>query len=377
MSRYNSDNSGSSSGNSGDYEDDITLKLQEYAAVRLTPKQDGLKYSQHDQYGTSLICNFEDTEVVDGIIFQRDDKEKTWKVFSADKFFNLNPEDGLVYENVDDGEYSGQMSAQDVLDHPRVEGFSENFGGEDYFYTPVAAIIEEAGDIATNDDLDVETTDEPAVSVGDTSMLLGNKPWVRTFAKKVTSAGEAAIADDDTLEDNPKYDSHDWLATEDPTFRDKLVGRELELWVTEETTEWEDGETTTYTFPNVLDVKTKNHIQIDNGSDDGGDSESDSGKAAATDGGTKTESGSTSTASPQSTESPDNSGNSNDSANNSDDSSGLPDGVPDKLDDLIDYMARNGKTDPDQLRDFAADEVDDPDEIDWEAASEVAEGRAE
>jgi hypothetical protein len=375
MSRYNGNNGGSNGGNNdGDY-DDTTVKLQKYAALRLEPT--GVNANSHQQYGTSFIANFDATEVIDGIVFQREDKPGTWKVFSAGKFFNLNPEDGLVYENFseDDG-YSGEMSAQDILDHPRVAGFSESFGGTDYFYTPVGVVIEEAGDIATNDNVEVETTDEPAIEVGESSMLLSNKSWVRTLAKKLTTEGDDIINDNgksgDERGDNPKYDNHEWLSTENPSLRSELEDRTLELWVTEETNEWEDGEETTYTVPNLMDVKTGNFVTIDNGIGDSDTDASgaDSDKAAATDGGTVTDSGSDSTgaASTESTDEP---------AMAADDKGGLPADVPDKLDDLIDYMARNGETTPDEIRSFAEDEVENPDDIDWEAAANEANQRAE
>lgn len=380
MSRYNSNNGGSSNGNSSsddsNYDDQTTLKLQDYAAVRLTP--DRANMSSHDQYGTSFIVNYEDAEIVDGIVFQREDKPDTWKVFSAGKFFNLNPADGLVYENHDSDGYSGEMSADDILSHPRVAGFSENFGGTDYFYTPVGVVIEEAGDISINTDVGVSTTDEPAIEVGEASMLLGNKPWVRTFAKKLTEAGDAIVADDGTYgddADNPKYDPHQWLDSDEPTLRDDIQGRSVELWVTEETTEWDDGSTTTYTSPNVMDVKTGNFVEIDNGVDEGAsaDTESSDEEAAATDGGTTadTTSDTTDTASPETTDEP--------STPSDDDAigNGLPADVPEKLNDLIDYMARNGQTSADEMRAFAEDEVDDPDNIDWSAAANEANQRAD
>jgi hypothetical protein len=379
MSRYNSNN-GSSNGNSSsddsNYDDQTTLKLQDYAAVRLTPTN--ANASSHDQYGTSFIVNYEGAEILDGIVFQREDKPGTWKVFSAGKFFHLNPADGLVYENHDDSGYTGEMSADDILGHPRVAGFSENFGGTDYFYQPVGVVIEEASDISVNSDLDVDTTDEPAIEVGDASMLEGNKPWVRTYAKKLTETGDSIINDDGTFgddSDNPKYDAHQWLDAESPELRDDVEGRTIELWVTEETTEWDDGTTTTYTTPNVMDVKTGNFVEIDNGVDEGAsaNTESSDDEAAATDGGTTadTTSDTTDTASPETTDEP--------STPSDDDAvgNGMPADVPEKLNDLIDYMARNGETTADEMRAFAEDEVENPDEIDWEAAANEANQRAE
>ena len=376
MSRYSGSNGGSNGGNNSDDYDDITVKLQKYAALRLEPT--GVNANSHQQYGTSFIANFDATEVIDGIVFQREDRPETWKVFSAGKFFNLNPEDGLVYESFsEESGYSGEMSAQDILGHPRVAGFSENFGGTDYFYEPVGVVIEEAGDIATNDSLDVETTDEPTIEVGGSSMLLSNKSWVRTFAKKMAAEGDSIISDDNGQygEDvaNPKFDAHEWLASEDPTLRDQLEGRTLELWITEDSMEVGDSdEEQTYTVPNLMDVKTGNFVTIDNGVNDGGDvsADADSDKAAATDGGTVSESTSDSTT--ESTESP------QEPAMASDSDDGLPNNVPDKLDDLIDYMARNGDDNTaDEIREFAEDEVDNPDDIDWEAAANEANRRAD
>jgi hypothetical protein len=370
MSRYNnSQNGNNSNNNDSDYEDDKTLKLQPYAALRLTLSN--LNEYTHNQYGTSFIVNYDDAEVLDGIVLQRDDKPGTWKIFSAGKFFNLNPEDGLVYEQFDEeAGYSGQMSAQDILEHPRVAGFSESAGGNDYFYTPVGAVIEEAGDVAVSDAVDVETTEGNAINVGSASMLLSNNSWVRTFAKKITSQGDGIINDngmDPTPRgedhNNPKYTSHDWLTTDSPTLRSELEGRTIELWVTEQTTTWDDGEETTYNVPNVMDTKTEEFVEIDNdeGADETGGSQA---QPAATDGGTKAANQSDSST----TQSPDSPSASSD---------GLPENVPDKLDDLIDYMARNGETSAEKVRDFAEDEVKNPDEIDWQAAAAEANRRAE
>lgn len=364
MSRYNGSNGSNDSDN--DYEDDITLKIKPYSTVRFTPIE--ANGSSHDQYGASFITNYEDAEVLDGIVLRRDDKPKTWNVYSADKFFHLNPEDGRVYENVseDDG-YTNEMSAQDILDHPRVQGHSTSAGGNDYFFTPVGAVIEEAGDIAMNDDVDVETSDEPSIVAGGASTLLSNNSWTRVFTKKMTEEGNAVIEDngkdptprgeDDV---NPKYNNHKWLATTNPTLREELEGRTLELWVTQTTQNWDDGEETTYPEPNLMDVKTDEFVTIDNGVDESDDTES-SEQAKATDGGTmaQDESDTTDTESTESTV-----------------DVGLPEDVPDKLDDLISYMARN-EDDPDaaDIRDFAEDEVENPDEIDWDAAAEEARNR--
>lgn len=379
MSRYNGNNGGSNGGNNddNDYDDDITLKIKPYSTVRFTPEN--ANGNRHDRFGASFITNYDDAEILDGIVLQREDKPQTWNIYSADKFFNLNPEDGLVYENFSEEEgYSGQMSAQDILDHPRVAGHSTSGGNDDYYFTPVGVVIEEGGDIAIHDDADVETTDEPAIVAGDASTLLGNNSWVRTFAKKMSAEGDSIVEDngmDPTPrgedDDNPKYNAFEWLSTEDPSLREELEGRSLELWVTEETNTWDDGEESTYTVPNLMDVKTGEFVTIDNGVGGGDENADDEAKATATDGGTTAESTSDTTDT-ESTESPD------EPSTTADDDAGLPEDVPDKLDDLIDYVSRNSEeATAEGVRDFAEDEVENPDDIDWEAAADEANQRSE
>lgn len=357
MSRYSNSGSSNSGSSNNDEYDAKTLKLQNLAALRFEPTD--VTTNSHQEYGTSFIINFDNTEVLDGVVFQREDSPSTWKVFSADKFFHLNQEDGLVYESARDGDYSGQMSAQDIIDAPRVAGFSESFGGTDYYYEPVCAIIEEADDIATGD-VDVTVTEENTVEVGAASMLLGNKTWVRNFAQKVTESGSAIINDDgsapDDPGDNPKYDQHEWLTTERPELRSSLNGRSLEMWVSEETATFDNGDTVTYDTANVIDRKTGENVVIQHDAGDGSDSGS---TTAATDGGTRTDA----------------SGESGSLDEPTIDSGDLPAGVPDKLDDLIGYMARNGRTDVGEVRSFALDEVESPEDVDWDAVAAEAERR--
>jgi len=382
MSRYNQHSgSGTGSSTSGDF-DDITLKLQKYSAIRVT----GDRVNAFDsQYGDKFIAGFDDVEILDGIVFQRDDKLGTWKVFSPGKFFNVDPDTGKVYEQATPGdngvEYSNEMSAQEILNHPRVIGFSETFGGNDYFYTPVGAIVEGSGDMATNNDLEVKTTSDSIV-VGEVSMLLSNKSWVRALAKLITTDGDDIIAKEENDNGNmvSVTENHDWLTNMDPELREGIEGREMELFIIEETADF-DGEEVQYLTPILLDDKTGERITIDNfDGDDGGDesvaeSTSEPEKAAATDGGAKAAStdADSSTTSPETTDSPDEPTTADDAE--SDDSEGG--NVPAELDDLIDYFARtDGEVEPDELREFSEDEVDDLDSIDWEAAAAEVERRA-
>ena len=395
MSRYNQHSgSGTGSSTSGDF-DDITLKLQKYSAIRVT----GDRVNAFDsQYGDKFIAGFDDVEILDGIVFQRDDKLGTWKVFSPGKFFNVDPDTGKVYEQATPGdngvEYSNEMSAQEILDHPRVVGFSETFGGSDYFYTPVGAIVEKSGDMATNNDLEVKTTSDSIV-VGEVSMLLSNKSWVRALAKLITTDGDDIIAKEENDNGNmvSVTESHGWLTNMDPELRGGLEGREMELFIIEETAKFDDEEVQ-YLTPILLDAKTGERITIDNFDGDESESESESDtaseaedeadsepeKAATADGGTQAASTSddSATESTETTESPDNTEAADEATSVSDESGDdTPANVPAVLDDLIDYFARtDGEVEPDELREFAEDEVDDLDSIDWEAAAAEVERRA-
>ena len=398
MSRYNQHSgSGTGSSTSGDF-DDITLKLQKYSAIRVT----GDRVNAFDsQYGDKFIAGFDDVEILDGIVFQRDNKPGTWKVFSPGKFFNVDPDTGKVYEQATPGdngvEYSNEMSAQEILDHPRVVGFSETFGGNDYFYTPVGAIVEGSGDMATNNDLEVKTTSDSIV-VGEVSMLLSNSSWVRTLAKLITADGDDIIAKEEG--DNGDMvsvtESHGWLTNMDPELREGIEGREMELFIIEETAEFDDEEVQ-YTTPILLDGKTGERITIDNFDGDESESESESDTAseaedeadseaeqtATADGGTQAASTSddSATESTETTESPDNTEAADEATSvsdeaESDDTESNADDF-EEIDDLIEYFARtDGEVEPDELREFAEDEVDDLDSIDWEAAAAEVERRA-
>jgi hypothetical protein len=379
MSRYNQ-HSGSgtgSSSNDGDF-DDTTLKLQKYSAIRVTGKRVNAFDSK---YGDKFIVGFDDVEILDGIVFQREDKQDTWKVFSPGKFFAVDSDTGGVYENAveqDDGsmEFNDEMSAQDILEHPRVLGFSETFGGNDYFYQPVGVVVEATGSIATNDDLHVETTDHPSIAVGEVSMLLSNKSWVRTIAKLLTEQGNDIIATEQNEEGNTVSvtDGHGWLTTMEPSLREGIEGREMELFTIEETAEFGDEEVQ-YTTPILLDAKTGERITIDNfdGDDDGDESVAADGGAQAA-----STSDNSATESTETTESPDNTKAADEATSVSDESGDdTPANVPAVLDDLIDYFARtDGEVEPDELREFAEDEVDDPDDVDWDAAAAEVESRA-
>jgi len=97
-------------------------------------------------------------------------------------------------------------------------------------------------------------------------------------------------------------------------------------------------------------------------------------QAASTSDNSATESTET-TESPDNTEAADEATSVSDEAESDDTESNADDF--EEIDDLIDYFARtDGEVEPDELREFAEDEVDDLDSIDWEAAAAEVERRA-
>jgi hypothetical protein len=354
--RYGSHSGSGTGSSSSDQEyDDTTLKLQKYAAVRMTPRS--LGHSQHDQYGESLIPGFEQGAVLDGVVFQRDDKPSTWKLFGfAEMGFNVH--DGKVYETYDAeaDEYSDEMTAQEVLDHARVQGFSESFGGNKYWYTPVGVVIESEGDAAVNTDV-VDEPDDPEIPIGDVAMFLGNTSWARTFAKLVSTGGHDIIAEPPDDEQTP--DDHNWLTTEDPELREELDGREIELFLIEETATFDDDEEVEYTVPVLLDSATGERITLDN--------EESEEEAESDDGDSGSESAEQSE--PEEGEAADEADDTDTSTNGD-----APDAseFPGDVQDLIDYFQRQDKeVTAEEFAEFAEGSVDDHDSIDWEAAAKA------
>ena len=222
-------------------------------------------------------------------------------------------------------------------------------------------------------------------------MLLSNKSWVRALAKLITTDGDDIIAKEENDNGNmvSVTENHGWLTNMDPELRGGLGGREMELFIIEETAEFGDEEVQ-YTTPILLDGKTGERITLDNGesddseseSEDAAESESEPEKAAATDGGAKAASTSddSATESTETTESPDNTEAADEATSVSDESGDDTESNADdfeEIDDLLDYFARtDGEVEPDELREFSEDEVDDLDSIDWEAAAAEVERRA-
>ncbi len=238
-------NSGSSSGNNGDYEERDSLKLSNYGIVSFEVSR--LDEYTGSQYGQSVFVDVDDVEVHHGLIYDRfyDDDDDTMKVFGFGKWFQTN-EDGTL--------------AEEIQEKYLNERINEEFGGDDYPY-----------------ELEGYTTeDEETIELGDMSMSLGNSTKFRTFLKVITKAGHDVIDDDE--------DDYNWADEDKLELRDDLRGRRMILFfkIDSFTPDGEDEEVT-YTDAVILDAKTGAGITIQNGDDDGTDDADDTDD---TDGGT-------------------------------------------------------------------------------------------
>ena len=308
MSRYNNSNGSNGSNNNGDggdYDDDRVFKLTKYCQI--AGNIDRLNQFTGD-YGQTSILGYTDVEVLDGMLYERDDDPNKLKVFAWDD----------LYERDDEGELPEDL---EVSEAPRKK--SEKVAGDTYRYELIGAAIEGRTD---------------PIEVGEITMFLSNSSASRTLMKKLTTAGHDAIVDRD--------DDYGW-ALDNLTLRPELEGRNVIHFHVEDTFKPNDAdEAVTFTTPKLLDGKTEEQITIPNGDDDS-DSSEDAGGSL---------------------------GGSDDSGG---DSGGeVPSGVPDEADGLIDYFARTGEDDSDNVEQMLESEVPDMAEVDMDAVMAEIQARA-
>lgn len=205
---------------------------------------------------------------------------------------------------------NGQL-AEEVGENDVPTRHAESFGSNDYNYELTNSVKED---------------EEETHNLGNLTIWMGNQTKFRTFAKVLTPQGHDIVDD--------KEDDFNWLATDDPQIRGDLQGQRMTMFFQEETfTPDGEDEPVTYTDAVVLDADTGAGITIKNGSSSGGSSSSSSSSS---------------------------SGDSGSLGGNS----GLPEGVPDGADEIIGFLARTDKTDPDAVADFIEGEVDTDYDID-------------
>lgn len=245
--------------------------------------------------------------------------------------------DGMLYERSDDPNKLKVFSWDDLYDRNE-EGElpedvdtdtaparkSEKVAGNTYRYELIDAAIEGRTD---------------PVEIGDITMFLSNSSASRTLMKTLTTAGHDAVVDKD--------DDFGWMLG-DLSLRPELDGREvIHFHVQESFTPDGESESVDFTAPVLLDAKTEERITIPNSDDgDSGSSSADSGSLG----------GSEETA----------------------DASGgeVPSGVPDEADGLIDYFARTGEDDSDNVEQMLESEVPDMAAVDMDAVMAEIQARA-
>lgn len=309
-------NSGSSGDNdsSGDYEDRPRISMNNRAIISFVPGE----ISEHTgDYGQNVYVDLDDMELIHGLFYNR-----TWEGPDSiddyeDKMKKLFGFGGW-FETDEHGNLEEEIDEK-FINH-RIK---ENFGSNEFPYEYIDRVQE---------------GDDP-IEVGNFDMKLTNSTKNRTFLKVLTTAGHDVIDDKD--------DDFNWVDDSSVQLRSDLEGRRLILFYKEVTwTPDGDDESVTYTDAVVLDAETGAGVTIQNGESDSSGSSGSSGSSNDGDSGTL----------------------------GGDDDDGLPEGVPEEADDIIDFMARTGETDPDQVENLVSGEADD---YDLDAVVEEVERRAE
>jgi len=263
-------------------------------------------------YGQTTILGYDDVQVLDGMLYARTDNENKLKVFSWDDLYDRDDEGNLP---------------DDVTVDTAPARKSEKVAGSTYRYELIDAAIEGRTD---------------PVDVGSITMFLSNSSASRTLMKKLTTAGHNAIVDKD--------DDFGW-ALNDLELRPELDERRvIHFHIQDSFTPPGESEAVQFTAPVVLDAKTEEHITIPNGdSDGGGSSQSSSGSLGGSGG------------SGDATDTP---------------SGTVPSGVPDEADGLIDYFARTGEDNVENVEQMLESEVPDMNAVDMDAVMSEIQQRA-
>lgn len=285
-------------------DNDLKLTTMPYAAI--DGNFSGIRKGDSD-YGQSVGEQYENTALVDGALYQRKDDESKVKLYSWDSL-GFDAED----EEFKPAEFKRK---------------NENYGGNTYNYTLIAARIDETGEVwvAENADgepvMELNESDLPALGNviiwnGGSS---GNGPnsTAKTAARTLTNLGRDAIVDED--------DVYNWLNS-NAEIRSELEGKRIRRFKIER-----EGDEYSFYTPVYLDEATGNRIGIPNDTDTGS---SGGGKAAATDGGTATESGGASKSA---------------MAQAADKATGDESDFPPAIDDCIDYCVEQDITDADDV----------------------------
>lgn len=252
-------------------------------------------------------------------------------------YSDLQVLDGMLYERSDDSNKLKVFALDDLYDRDEDGEIPEDV---DPSTAPARKSEKVAGSTYRYELIDVaiEGRTDP-IDVGDVTMFLSNSSASRTLMKTLTTAGQNAIVDSD--------DDFGWMLG-DLSIRPELEDRRvIQFHVQESWTPPGESESVDYTAPTLLDAKTEERITIPNGnSDDSGSSQAEGGSLGGSD--------------------------------DTDDTSGreVPSGVPDEADGLIDYFARTGEDDAENVEQMLESEVPDMSAVDMDSVMQEIQVRA-
>lgn len=243
---------------SGFGNDDLKLTTLPYAAI--DGDFAGVRVGD-SQYGMSIGERYENTILVDGALYQRKDDPSKIKLYSW-QTLGFDPED----ETFTPAEFKRK---------------SENYGGDTYNYSLVAARVDETGETWTDDSDEFGMNDDGFPEVGNVIIWNGgssdNGPnsTAKTAARTLTRQGREAVLDAD--------DVYNWLDSNIEA-RPELEGKRIRRFKVER-----EGRKYSFYTPVFLDVEFDQRIGIPNGDNEtapsGKSEETSEANATAADGG--------------------------------------------------------------------------------------------
>lgn len=242
--------------------------------------------------------------------------------------------DGMLYERSDDPNKVKVFAWDDLYDRDENGDLPEDL---EVSAAPDRKSEKVAGDTYRYELLDaaIEGRTDP-VEVGDVTMFLSNSSASRTLMKTLTTAGHDAVVDKD--------DDFGWMLG-DLSLRPELEDQEvIQFHVQESWTPPGESESVDYTAPTLLDAKTEERITIPNADD-----ESEQGSLGDT---------------------------SDEAATDTQSAGEVPSGIPEEADGLIDYFARTGEDEADNVEQMLESEVPDMAAVDMDAVMSEIQARA-
>jgi hypothetical protein len=223
---------GSHSGSSSSNED-VKLSTMPYSAIEA--EFDGLREGNSD-FGQSLGERYENTTVVDGALFRRNDDSSKLKLYSWKSL--------------------GFDAEEEELKPQQFVRKTENYAGNTYEYTMVAATVDETGTVWTNENTDMEVNENGLPEIGNAVIWNGgsteNGPnsTAKTAARTLSDLGRGAVTTED--------DVFNWFNSSAEA-RPQLVGRRIRRFKVER-----EGDTYNFYTPVFIDVATGDRIGISN-----------------------------------------------------------------------------------------------------------------